>query len=179
MRNSHFASVFAVLLLGILGLISCGSQPTFPLEPEITFKNINVKNVPITDLLGGVGNIKKDSVIIEIGFKDGDGDLGATEAEIKDLTSKQKYNYIVNRFVKRNGLYVLNNPTPTHSAVFGLIRPLSARPGPIQGNLNFSIDFLILNGATRDSVFFDVQIIDRAGNLSNNIRTKPVAVYKL
>ncbi len=179
MRNSHFVAVFAVFIFGILGIISCGTEPTFPLEPVITFNNIFVKNVPTTDLLGGVSNIKKDSVIIEIGFQDGDGDLGATEAEIKDLTSKQKYNYIVNRFVKRNGVYVLNNPIPTHSAVFGLIRPLSARPGPIQGNLNFSIDFLILNGTTKDSVYFDVQIIDRVGNLSNTIRTKPVAVYKL
>lgn len=182
-RNFDFMGIslknLFVLFVAGLFLYACGSEPTFPLSPEITFSDIVVKNADVKNLLGPSNGVKKDSVVISIGFKDGDGDLGATDAEVKQLSEKQKYNYVVNRFVKKNGQYILNNPIPTHSSVFGLIRPSTAKAGPVQGTLNFSIDFLSLNGNGKDSVYFDIQIIDRANNPSNVVRTKAIGVYKL
>jgi len=53
------------LLMIMLG--SCFNPPEFPIEPQITFKDITFKKG---------GGLSQDSLLLSLTFKDGDGDLG-------------------------------------------------------------------------------------------------------
>ena len=58
-----------VLLALLAGLVSaCFTAPEFPVEPTISFKDIIFKR--------GATEFDLDSLILTIGFQDGDGDLG-------------------------------------------------------------------------------------------------------
>ena len=60
---------FILFSLIILIIQSCAEKPTFSFIPEIEFESIEIIKV-------GEGLVAKDSVIVRVRFKDGDGDLG-------------------------------------------------------------------------------------------------------
>lgn len=160
-------------------LMSCIEKPDFPSEPSITFESIKVDNV-VDQTLSGLGQrVFKDSVTISIGFRDGDGDLGVNETDKEKLEKGGKFNYVVSRLVRRNGKFVVQNPIPSHSGIFVNLKAYSSKPGPIEGSLTYSIDFLPLNSSRKDTVKFEVKIIDRANNESNVITTDSVLVNRL
>ena len=57
-------------LMGMMG--ACFNPPEFPIEPEIGFQSLQFKKS---------GNAAKDTLILIINFKDGDGDLGINEQD--------------------------------------------------------------------------------------------------
>jgi hypothetical protein len=64
-----------VLLFGILGLMgSCFDPPGFGMVPEIDFENIYFRGAK------GVG--ERDSLVLTISFRDGNGDLGLSSSQI-------------------------------------------------------------------------------------------------
>ncbi len=60
--------LFTILISGIL-LGSCFDAPELPIEPNISLENFYFKDAPEEGL---------DSLIVELKFEDGDGDLGLT-----------------------------------------------------------------------------------------------------
>ena len=64
---------YGLLLVISSSLVSCLNEPVYPNTPQIEFKGFSRY---ILDAGTGVGQQKRDSLIITIGFKDGDGDLG-------------------------------------------------------------------------------------------------------
>jgi hypothetical protein len=162
----------------ILFLASCNSKPDFPLEPSITGSSIS--NIKVLDKFSSTDTKKiyKDSVIISINFRDGNGDLGVNEADKIKLSNAGKFNYLVRRFVKIKGKYVLFDPIPSHSGNFVALKS-GNKAGPIEGVLNYSIDFFPLNGLKKDTVKFEIQIMDKAENLSNSVLTDSVLVNEL
>jgi hypothetical protein len=170
-----------ILLIGIIISIifSCNQKPNFPLEPSIAFTSI--KKFRILDALSTRAQRKdvfKDSVSISISFKDGDGDLGVNEQEKAKLTEKKEYNYIVKRFVKFKGKFVELKSDVTNSGNFITLKN-SPKTGPIEGILNYALEFSPLKSLKADTVKFEIQIIDRAKNPSNVIMTDSVLVYEL
>lgn len=64
--------ILAFLLLGIAAG-ACFDPPEIPIEPQISLKSFTFKPIP--------GNEFQDSVIVELRFEDGDGDLGLAPAD--------------------------------------------------------------------------------------------------
>lgn len=81
--------LMVVLFVGVM-VSSCFDPPEYPVVPEIEFKNLTFKDVPNPS--------DQDSLILEISFKDGDGDLGLDPTELgcynvggKDVCYNEKF----------------------------------------------------------------------------------------
>jgi hypothetical protein len=177
LTNSQKAVVmiaFPVLLS--LGLSGCYKDPKFSTTPIISFKEI--KKFSLIGDPNAVGGGKKDSVVISIHFQDGNGDLGLTQAELNTDPWKGKHNFEVNSLVKRGSQYVpmtdIQGKVVDDSGNFFPLNS-SEKAGPIEGTLNFSINYSRLSDA-KDTVRFEVRIWDKALNASNWIETDPVVV---
>lgn len=170
-------NIFGFILLAFT-ILACNQKPDFPLEPSITFGKIT--NTPIEDKNSSTPSRKvfKDSLSITINFRDGNGDLGVNEADKNKLSEKGEFNYIVRRFIRVKGKYYEFNPIPSHSGNFITLKQ-GAKAGPIEGFINYAIEFLPLNGTKKDTVKFEIQIVDRAKNASNAVMTDSVLVNEL
>ncbi|WP_017732914.1 hypothetical protein [Nafulsella turpanensis] len=71
MKDSHTLSTLFIFLL--LSASACYEAPEFPVEPEISFKDVTFYDTP---------NDPTDSLVISIAFQDGDGDLGLKGDEL-------------------------------------------------------------------------------------------------
>lgn len=170
-------NIFAVLVL-VLAILGCTQKPNFPLEPSIGYTGISKTRVEDKFSSTATNKVFRDSVSISIDFRDGNGDLGVNEAEKAKLTEKGEYNYIVKRFVRVKGKYLEFNPIPSHSGNFITLKT-GIKAGPIEGILNYAIEFSPFKSLKSDTVKFSIQIVDRAKNLSNAIMTDSVLVYEL
>jgi len=117
--------------------------------PEITFETISP----------GTVREFRDSVVITIGYKDGDGDLGVNNSTASNAFVTDSRNNLVYSFRIRQ-------LAPENAGV------------TIQGKLDIVVPAVALssNTATSESATFSVYIKDRAGNSSNTITTGAVTV---
>ncbi|MEX1188829.1 MAG: hypothetical protein WED33_06180 [Bacteroidia bacterium] len=118
-------------------------------EPQITFKSISPVNV----------EAYADSVVINIEYTDGDGDLGENvsgveNAFITDLRTSLEYGLRIRQL------------GPDNSNII------------IRGNLSLVIPAVgITSGSSSpESATFEVRIRDRAGNFSNKVTTTAITV---
>lgn len=182
------------LLIAFLSIfvLSCIGEPEYSFIPEIGFNSIRILT---TQKPSGLGTTKKDSVTITFDFKDGDGDLGFSEEDFKNLVKKTGDSVLtidVNIFVSKNGKFVKSNPKEKIGGNFkgGNLKDNDVRfkkganPGPIEGSIDFSTNFeyklfqgIPLLTGKNDTVKFNVQIMDRALNKSNIIETTPIIIY--
>lgn len=151
----------ALLLLGLGLLQFCVKPPDYPKEPVIEFVSLS-KTTMLQTPFG------QDSVVITFSFTDGDGDLGFRDGEesvfIKDgRDSFQKPSYRI-PFVDQQGAG--NGISGEISIVVPTTCCIYPFPLPPCDTLNAPQQF--------DSVFYLIQIRDRAGNLSNEIQTDPI-----
>ena len=168
-------------------VLACTGEPDFNFTPEIGFNSIQVITTSSPDILGNIS--KRDSVIISIDFRDGDGDLGFSEADYKDLVKKTGDSIKtidVNIFVSKNGKFVKSNPSEKIGGnLKGFRFKQGTKPGAIEGVIDYSTSFGYSNydkipGLTgkSDTVKFSVQIMDRALNKSNITETSAIILYK-
>ena len=145
-------------LLVLLGIYSCTSPSEFSEIPEIDFKSFN-KNT----LLQGSQN--QDTVILRIGFQDGDGDLGDQQnisIEVKDLRLENSVPF---------GFKIPE--IPEQGAENGISGIMDIRVFSVccfQG----SVSCQPFPDMPEDELRFSVQITDNAGNKSNIIETDPI-----
>lgn len=136
-----------IIISGIfLITISCGKKGSFPSTPDLKFQSIYQ-----TD---------SNSIVINCTFRDREGD-------IQDSIYFQVYNLT----------------TPGNST--GLFAPYSVPDFPAQQNMEGNI-MLILTptdvhigsglGGGADSVYFDLYLKDRAGHISDTVRTDTILV---
>lgn len=151
---------------------ACYREPVFSLKPAIEFKDI--KKIVVTDNFSGS---KKDSVVISIAFTDGDGDMGLTTKQIES-TYKGKYNYVVKALRKNKATFTEVVFDPSLSGFYPRLK-LNDKVGPIEGTLNYSVDFLHPFTRKNDTLKFEIYVNDRAGNQSNIIETKNVILHTL
>ncbi len=102
----------------------------------------------------------KEQLMITIKYQDGDGDLGNKDTDINSL------------FIKDSRLEL---PDEYY------IAPLSPEGSQISitGNLNVTLSSaFILGNGDYEQTYFDIWMVDRAGNKSNVVRTKEIIIKK-
>ncbi len=158
----YFTIIYIVFLFA-----GCKKELKYSKIPHIEFDSFKI----IRDQQDSLSTVVGDNITINIKFQDGDGDIGLG---INDIVPSE-YDYILNVFAKRNGVFV--------SLFFdsGHIPKLTTDNvvGPIDGILSRMI-FIEHNSPIlpNDTVRFDVKIKDRAKNESNSITTPSIIVYK-
>ena len=166
----RFLQIIAAFLFSATFLGGCFSVPDYPNVPEIEFSDIQ-SILRVDEVTGGY----KDSVIISLKFRDGDGDLGYMQQEIDSLArAGGGHNFLVKQFRRVKGKYVLYEPLESQSGYF---HRLSAdKPGPIEGTIHYSgiQVYHSFYPYAKDTVKFEINIRDRAGNISNTILTDSV-----
>ena len=188
----HFRLMFMknkILLISCLSIfvLSCVGEPDYNFTPEIGFNNIQVITTSSPDILGNIS--KRDSVVISVDFKDGNGDLGFSEEDYKALVKKtgdSVRTIDVNIFVAKNGKFTKSNPAEKIGGnLKGFRFKQGTKSGAIEGVIDYSTSFGYSNfnkipGLTgkSDTVKFSVQIMDRALNRSNVTETVPIVLFK-
>lgn len=153
---------------------ACKKAPDYPKEPYIEFKSIEKYVIVSTNSL-----TPADSVVINIAFKDGDGDIGLDEEDLSQPAYKDSSkNYILDVYRKIDGKFVLLNLVPNY---YGTIPRLSPRgtTGPIDGTIKRDdITFKHTVMPENDTLKFEIKILDRAFNISNRIETSEIIIHE-
>jgi hypothetical protein len=142
---------FLFLLGCLIWFSSCKKDAeTMSVVPEISFVSIGPSSI----------YQNKDSVIIRISYRDGDGDLGENSsgienAEITNFRNNITYNFRIRQLA------------PTNANV------------AIQGELEIVVPGVAMENTSlaSESTYFTVSITDRAGNKSNQISTDNITVF--
>ena len=141
---------FLFLLGSLMCLSSCKKDAeTMSVVPEISFVSIGPSTV----------FQNKDSVIIRISYRDGDGDLGENNSDVKNAE--------ITNF--RNNL--------TYNFRIRQLAPSNANVA-IQGELEFIVSGVAMENTSlsSESTSFSIKITDRAGNASNVITSNSITV---
>ena len=158
--------IILLLCLAGLGILPfCVQPPDYPDEPVIEFKNQS-KSQMFQSKFG------QDSVTITFTFTDGDGDLGFTDdqesifiTDGRDSFAKPSYRipYIEQQGAGNGISGEISIVVPTTCCIY----PGTGIP-PCDTSANAP--------QMRDTVFYYLQIKDRAGHLSNQIQTDPITL---
>jgi len=147
----------ALSLMGMTALLWQACQPIrlFDDTPAITF--ISVEPLEVTEIT--------DSIVITIGFTDGDGDLGLPD---EDTTSD------VTIYDKRRGLPAFGD------ILYPYRMPVVTPPGnskQISGEVRLVIQNTFRRpGLSTDTVHYSIQIKDRALRVSNSVETPDIII---
>ncbi|MBD2722692.1 hypothetical protein [Hymenobacter armeniacus] len=175
----------AVCLVG-LSLSSCLNAPEYPETPSIDFNSLTmVRNKP-------AGQTEIDTLKFALDFRDGDGDLGLSDEDIKvapwNATSGgpnnrgYSYNYFIQPYKKVNGIFVkfinAGGVAGEYDGRFLRLDDTDGRPAPLKGTLNYKLPINI-DGAPffpGDVLKFEISIMDRALHQSNVITTSEITL---
>jgi hypothetical protein len=166
--------LFLFSIVAVLTFNACYKEPNFSLTPEISFNKIE-KFIRLDQFSGA----KKDSIILTVNFKDGDGDLGYNSDEIGKKVSQTDYNYVVKSSRKIKGKLTEFKPSETFSGFYPKLKT-DDKIGPIEGKLSYRIQIeTAFWPVKKDTLVFEIYIKDRAGNKSNSISTEPLVINTL
>ena len=169
LKPMKIKAVPAIVIFSLLVMTSCGKIETLPPEPHIEYTSFTVFDT--TDLLGNTimgGKLK-------FYFEDGDGDLGLAVPE--GTEQADTINLFVSLFRMNNGKI---SPAPENDPYkpTGFRIPYMERTGQnkiLKGDI--SVIFFYLFYSKEDSIRYDFNIKDRAGNVSNSVSTSVIPVY--
>ncbi|MFN8153772.1 MAG: hypothetical protein U0Y08_05725 [Bacteroidia bacterium] len=133
--------------LCFLQVVSCKKESPLDEVPKISFVKIYPDTV----------RAFTDSVVVEISYEDGDGDIGENNAYKQNLFLTDQRNQLVYGF--RIGRIVADG-TPAIRGTLKIVMPyinLITAPGP-------------------ESTTFNIQLEDQAGNKSNTIRSSELVI---
>lgn len=156
-------AISVLLLTGFAVFQFCVKPPDYPDEPVIDFKTLS-KNTMYQATFG------QDSVVITFSFTDGDGDLGFQDDQSsifivdgRDSFSKPPYRipYIEQQGAGNGISGEISIVVPTTCCIYPPPLPPCDTVNPPQ---------------LLDTVFYWIQIKDRAGHLSNQIETAPITL---
>ncbi|TAE36539.1 MAG: hypothetical protein EAZ70_10950 [Runella slithyformis] len=163
-----------VAFLLAISTLGCFEPPNYSNTPEISFNSI-VK-FTVDDPFSGV-NAKRDSVIITVDFKDGDGDLGETPDGRNNPRYSDWGNYELKTFRldPNTKSFVELEQAANKTLFFPILKP-NLKRGPIEGNLDFSPSFFYNNRSRLTVIKYQIRVRDRAFNVSNKIETDTLSV---
>jgi hypothetical protein len=162
------SELFILLVSGFL--MSCYKEVSFDVKPAIEFKSLK-KEIRIDQFAGS----KKDSVVLTIKFQDGDGDLGLNEKEKTAAELTNDFNYIIRIFRKKKGVFAEFVPDVPYSGYFPRLQA-DGKTGPVEGTIDYSIDFPHPFTPVKDSLKFEITIKDRSGNVSNTTESDVIVL---
>ncbi len=166
------------VLLALM-LTGCYSEPNYSDVPEISQPLLSpFKNLPAS---ADRRTARRDSIVITVRFQDGTGDLGEDtqldSARIRrTVFAKESWgNYQLKTLRLENGRYVElasgDNSKLYFPRLFG-----KNQKGALEGTLDFSQVYFYGKSYKLYPVKYQIQIRDRALNLSNIVETDTVAV---
>lgn len=165
------SKILLILVFSISAfLFSCREKVKYPVIPFIEYADFT--KIPTTNNIDDKG-------ILKFSFTDGDGDIGLAPADTLfpfDPGSQWYYNLFIIYYEKQNGIYVAVDLPMTNNSRIPVITPEGENKS-IKGDIEVE---LFINNPTSsyDTICFDVQIADRALNLSNTIRTPDIVIQK-
>ena len=171
-RQRQQIQPYLVALGMALTLSACFNEPNYPDQPEIDFRAVDHYTIEATR---GVGKTKRDSVVITIGFKDGDGNLGnnlpLTKGDSARYASNGGWgNYQIRTFRLINKQYVELKLSENSTLVFPNLTKDKPKQ-PIEGTLEFNQIFQYGDSYQVYPTKFKIKIRDRDLNESNEIET--------
>ena len=175
-------------------LTSCINAPDYPVTPEIDFKEVQVVHIP-----AGTQDAV-DELTFVLSFRDGDGDLGLSQDDIKLPPYSQppqppvplrnhttnEYNYLIQPFLKNptTGQFTkFTTPPPfgkigQYDGTYPRLDGTDAKPAPLKGDLRYKLP-ISLDGSVynKGQVFrYEITILDRALHVSNTVTTSEVTL---
>ena len=140
-----------VFLLLSLSLLACESEGVvFSPVPEIELLSVSATQV----------QAQKDSIVFEIEYTDGDGDLGTNDDQIRNL-------FITDQRINLVHEFRVQQLAPDGADI------------PITGSLSIVLpNTLITDSSNQQSVTFTLYVVDRAGNESNVVESPEIIVVK-
>jgi hypothetical protein len=175
-----FISILSCLFIAAAGLLvsACFSEPNYSETPEISEPVI----FSYRDLVAqqGVGQSRRDSIVITVNFRDGDGNLGNDipvlgADSLQYVTNGGWGNYRVTTLRLVNGKYEALQ-TPVNQTLYFPNLAKGKGAGPIEGTLDFSQIFPYGTSYRRYPTKFQIQIRDRFLNVSNIIETDTIVL---
>ncbi len=163
------------LLLGVAA--GCVDIPDFSDTPVIYYYGVSQRTEFDTISQGEI-----EIATVTIDFEDGDGDLGASAAEVQDRENFTKQymnapgwnleaNYELVTMIKRKNGSWSETIMPGDSFKFFQRLKLDGKSGPIKGTLDMNARFLKSRSTVPTWVKFKVRIMDRAFHFSDQITT--------
>ncbi|SEI60526.1 hypothetical protein SAMN04487995_1612 [Dyadobacter koreensis] len=150
---------------------SCVDLPEFNDTPKIYYNSID--HYPDTNSLGN----KVEKIIISIDFEDGNGDLGASEAErnnsVKYADGKGNYELITCTF--ENNMWVERFSSLDHNKFFPELKP-DGKSAPIKGKLDLNTEAPFSNSANLVLHKWKIRIRDRSLKFSNQVVTDSILI---
>lgn len=184
LNNYSMKHIFLILLFVFFmsSLTACYEKPEFPNAPSISFDKIEKFTVQDAATLA-----TKDSVILTVSFQDGDGDLGLAVGDTlapyqffnEDGSINFNYtNHKVKVFIQQGETFVPFELPDAELGYDGRFQPLfeEGKSNPLEGTLSRRLNFSHNTFAPNTVMKFEVQIMDRALNLSNVIETDTVVI---
>jgi hypothetical protein len=180
------------VLLGLAGagLNSCIQAPEYSTTPEIDFKEARNVYTP-----GVGGNSPLNEITFVLNFRDGDGDLGLSQDDIKSAPYNQapqapiplnrnhatnEYNYFIQPEKFANGVWTSFQAgiVGEYDGTFPRLDGTDAKPAPLKGELNYRLP-IYLDGAiykANDKLRFKLTIVDRALHVSNTVTSTEITL---
>ncbi|MBD2752409.1 hypothetical protein [Spirosoma validum] len=176
MRRQLIQPYLFLLGMGLI-LSSCFNEPNYSDVPAIDFKGIDRYTIAAGR---GVGQGKRDSVVITIGFKDGQGDLGIGLPPSNADTLRYKSNggwgnYQIKTFRLVNRQYQEVLLSVNNALYFPELTKGKPR-GAIEGTLDFTQIFQYGTSYRLFPTKFQIKIRDRALQESNVIETDTITL---
>ena len=147
----------------LLTLAACEVVPEYPKQPEISYASAFFQEMPQTDY-----------IYLSFNYKDGDGDLGLNDEEMRTLDSASRFNIFPVLYRKVGNTY-LELKEFSYNGTFPRLRQ-SLVAGPIEGSLQYRLGSFNFFNEDSSIAKIRVYIRDRAGNKSNVIETPPFPV---
>lgn len=97
------------------------------------------------------------------------------EKERTTAETTSNYNYLIRLFRKKKGVFTEFIPAVPYSGYFPRLKA-DGKTGPIEGTLDYSMEFPHPFTPPKDSLKFQVIIKDRAGNVSNTAESDVIVL---
>ncbi len=100
-----------------------------------------------------------DSIVFTIHYKDGDGDLGENDPDVKNL-------FLTDNRIGITHQYRIQQLAPSGSSI------------AIEGNLNVVLSNLVItDSSSTQNANFSIYVVDRAGNKSNTVTSSTITIH--
>ncbi len=177
MKPSSFRSLLLSVVLVAVSATGCYKDPDFSTTPAILFNSVT--KFTVADPFSGT-TAKRDSVVITLDFKDGDGDLGEPVEGRIDPKYTDWGNYELKTFRRlANGSFEEVILAANAKLFFPELLKGSKknnRRSPIEGLLDYAVYFPYSKRSTLNVVKFKIRVRDRSLNNSNVIESDTISI---